>query len=384
MKNYKLENVLSHRQEGLSWRQIGQIYAEDGEDASVIGERIRGAFRKYRSKAQTHTARGDYSSTRELFDANDLTPDALMERHGFDPTLFELVDSSAYLTDKGVRSRIKVVPRTLPIAEEAFVEAVREAGESLVLPPKAPVSDTAQGTLIVPLFDLHYGKMPTYDAQGADIDTWLRLMAHTACSLSEHYRRCVVLIGQDLFNADTYQLTTTKGTRVRQYMSAEESFKRGFHAMMAFISSVYSVFGEVEVVFTYGNHDRLLGYASAIALEALFGKLMAFTVETAPRVYRLYDNVLVGVTHGSDLVSLSGLMAHEARTLWGQAQDRIWVTGHYHHLTVDEKEGMTIIGVPSPSLQDDWHRDKGYIAQPRGCLIGLSPAGLNEIKMVGA
>lgn len=382
MKSYKLENILSHREQGLSWRDIGRIYAEEGEEPSVIGERIRGTFRKYRSKTQRCDAKGDYTSSRELFDATDLTPDALLERHGYDPTLFTLVDSTAYLTETGVRSRIRVTPRLEPFATESFVEAIRDASKGLPSIIRPEHVESASGTILVPLYDLHYGKAPSDTAKGLSIGQWLDNMTKTLTDKRDEYKRCVILIGQDLFNVDTYNMTTTKGTQQRQFTPPEEMFKDGFKAMLDFIRQALESYRDVEVIFTYGNHDRLLGYAAAVALEEIFKSDALFVVETSPRIYRVYDGVCVGITHGADIKRLGNLMAHEAPMLWATAHERIWVTGHYHQLTVSEEDGITHIGVPSPSLQDDWHRDHGYIARPRGCVIGLKGGELSEIRMV--
>ena len=379
MKEYNLNNILSHRNNGLSWRQIGAIYAEEGEDPGIIGERIRGNYRKYRSKLVTKHENADMTSVRELNDALDLTPEALLERHGFDPDLFELVDSSAYLSDKGVRTRIKVRERVEPHVEEAFLTAVRElSGEHEPL----PVPEHKKGTLIVPLFDLHFGKNTV--AGGMSPDMWLGAVLANIEHRMNDYDRCLVLIGQDMFNVDTYRLTTTKGTPMRQWTSAEQMYEMGFFALLRFLEELYKLFPGMKVSYTYGNHDRILGYTLAVGLREVFRGRVEFTVTSGPRYYTYTDHTLIGVTHGDDLVSYSGVMATEASDLWSMARERIWIKGHLHHLTVEEKEGMTIIGVPSPSLQDEWHRDKGYLAIPRGVLIGIAGGHLKEIITVGS
>ena len=379
MKEYNLNNILSHRNNGLSWRQIGAIYAEEGEDPGIIGERIRGNYRKYRSKLVTKHENADMTSVRELNDALDLTPEALLERHGFDPDLFELVDSSAYLSDKGVRTRIKVRERVEPHVEEAFLTAVRELnGEHEPL----PVPEHKKGTLIVPLFDLHFGKNTV--AGGMSPDMWLGAVLANIEHRMNDYDRCLVLIGQDMFNVDTYRLTTTKGTPMRQWTSAEQMYEMGFFALLRFLEELYKLFPGMKVSYTYGNHDRILGYTLAVGLREVFRGRVEFTVTSGPRYYTYTDHTLIGVTHGDDLVSYSGVMATEASDLWSMARERIWIKGHLHHLTVEEKEGMTIIGVPSPSLQDEWHRDKGYLAIPRGVLIGIAGGHLKEIITVGS
>ena len=379
MKEYNLNNILSHREQGLSWRQIGAIYAEEGEDSGIIGERIRGNYRKYRSKLVTKHENQDVTSVREMNDAIDLTPEALLERHGFDPDLFELVDSSAYLSDKGVRTRIKVRERIQPWVEEAFVNAVRRVnGEHESL----PCPEHKKGTLIVPLFDLHFGKSTVQG--GMSPDMWLGAVLANIQHRKADYDNCIVLIGQDTFNVDTYRLTTTKGTPMRQWTSAEQMYEMGFFAIMHFLEGLYKEFPNLKVTYTHGNHDRILGYTLAVGLREVFRGRIEFTVTSSPRYYTYVDHTLIGVTHGDDLVSYSGVMATEASDLWSMARERIWIKGHLHHLTVEEKEGMTIIGVPSPSLQDEWHRDKGYLAVPRGVLIGIGNGHLKEIITVGS
>ena len=381
MIDFDMNDVLRRRTAGESWRTIGASYAEAGENPAVIGERIRGRYRLARSAGLIRSADGTEVSVNTVADAIDYTPEELLRIHGYDPERFELVDSSAYTTDTGVRTRIKVRERLIPSVATAFIEAVKNASEdfNLMTPPE---KTHTLGTLIIPLFDIHFGKNTV--GSGMDPRMWLMSMLAHVDYLKKAYDTAIILIGQDTFNADTYRLTTTKGTPMRQYQSAEKMYEEGFEAILAFIRGVNALIPNVEVIYTYGNHDRLLGYTMAVGLRAAFEDKIPVRVYDKPRVYFTANNVLVGVTHGDDLVSLSGVMASEARDLWSFTDEKVWIKGHLHHLSVDEKDGVTVIGVPSPSIQDEWHRDKGYLAHPRGCLIGLTHGHLKEIVTVGA
>jgi hypothetical protein len=134
----------------------------------------------------------------------------------------------------------------------------------------------------------------------------------------------------------------------------------------------------VELVLMQGNHDRMLGLALLLYLDALYRDTPGVTVcnDRSPRVYTTYGKNLIGFSHGDGVRKTSDLashMANEASEFWHECTDRTIYTGNYHY---EETETYTPLSVtrrqlPSLSGPDRWHNLKGHVNAPKGMPLYL-------------
>ena len=71
--------------------------------------------------------------------------------------------------------------------------------------------------------------------------------------------------------------------------------------------------------------------------------------------------MLIGFTHGLvKAEQLPGIMATDRPEDWGQTEERVWITGHVHHLSRKEYPGCTVETLRTIASRDAWHAGKGY------------------------
>ena len=105
-------------------------------------------------------------------------------------------------------------------------------------------------------------------------------------------------------------------------------------------------------------------------LEAAYkdAKDVNVIVNAEPRQYVTYGNTLLGFTHGDkvNLNNLPSIMSIEQREAWGLTKNHVWFHGHLHHLKVSDKNGATVIQLPSLAGHDRYHTRSGYVMERKG------------------
>lgn len=371
---------MTFRDRGLSWREIGAFYTEGEEDSLVIGERIRSQYRRWKKKGinrQSEHRSNENLKTSICGVDRVLSDDELLKAHGYNPDRWEIVDSSTSINSRGAVSRVRVAPKKPDIS----VESIRTLFDTVkpVTIVKSPSTCVRKGYLVVPLFDMHYGKT-SVDENDKSLEYFEEMLCTRITELASNYSNIIFLIGQDMFNMDSIKNTTTLGTQLDASESFYNCYKKGYDFLCRLFALSINMYDEVFSLYTAGNHDRTVGYAMAVGLSNMFPQIK-HSIATSSRTYFTIDEyTLVGVTHGENLVNISGVMANERAMDWGMTKEHIWIIGHKHNLRVEEKEGMTIYNVPSPSVTDYWHDSRGYQSKQRMVMLGID-GGVKNIYL---
>jgi hypothetical protein len=71
---------------------------------------------------------------------------------------------------------------------------------------------------------------------------------------------------------------------------------------------------------------------------------------------------LLADTHGHTTKSekLPLIMAIDQPKMWAETTNRIWRTGHVHHLTEKEYGGCSVLTYRTLAPKDSWHAASGY------------------------
>lgn len=371
---------------GMTWNEIGIKLAEteDG-DAYHLSERARKQL--YRRRTVTNLANGAKSSTvvepyssidvEQLNDDNDL-----LRLHGYDPSKWELVDSSCTIHNDKVNTRVKVKPK--PYGDIDLVKLQDAIFKSIENTPTIEVhhdTDTSN-VLFVNMFDLHYGrKYREMNHINTTLDALLVID-----NIVEHYKgkpllRIELPIGQDIFNSDNATNSTTKGTPQTNSLEWYEMYSKGVALVVQIIAKL-SVLAPVTIRYSMGNHDAVLGYTLVQALALKYEHRTDVNVDTTFE-YRQYvelPNVLIGISHGNEEKNLTQLMQSEAREAWGRCEHHIWFSGHFHHLESIDKDGIIWFKCPSLAFVDNYHDIKGFTVAERMCACFLiDTTGIKEI-----
>ena len=240
--------------------------------------------------------------------------------------------------------------------------------------------------------DVHLGKLAhaaetgwqNYDSKIAATDYRAAtdaLLARAPAGTEE----ILIVLGNDQFNADNAQSTTTGGTPQDCDGRFPKIYRLGVDLSVEAIQKAASI-APVRVVIVPGNHDHLTAWHLGEVLRAYFrhNKYITIENEPTPRKYVQYGVNLLGFCHGdrgTELKNLPNLMARERRDIWNQIRFAEWHIGHWHSLKLQEIVGTVIRTLSALCPPDHWHGENGYVGSRQGAQ-GFSwhkTRGLQEI-----
>lgn len=147
-----------------------------------------------------------------------------------------------------------------------------------------------------------------------------------------------------------------------------------------------SVLAPVKVIGVEGNHAKDEEFAMFQVIAARFFNNERISVENGPssRKYYVFGTNCIGFTHGNEEKErLFGLMQIEQPLNWANTTNHMWLTGHLHHLSVEEKNGVENWSIPALCGNDSWTYKKGYSSKKRtvGFILD-SENGLEEVHFI--
>jgi hypothetical protein len=233
-------------------------------------------------------------------------------------------------------------------------------------------------------FDIHFGKHAwgketgnDYDIEIAEADTLKCVDEHIQRAKQFNIEKFLLVIGNDFFNVDNPNNTTTAGTIQQEDTRWKKTFKRGRELIVKIIDRLRLI-APVDILVIPGNHDSTKTYFMGDALECWYHSTPGVNINNDPptRKYYSYGKCLIGFAHGKDenINNLPTTMAIEKPVLFANAKFREWHTGDKHHrkvqstklpITVDETQGVTVRILRSISPADGWHFDKTFIGSLR-------------------
>lgn len=254
------------------------------------------------------------------------------------------------------------------------------------IPPTYKFLEEENNLLEICIFDLHIGKLAWHGETGEDYDVKiaskrfmdaLQLLLYRASCFT--YNKIIFPVGNDFFNSDTMDNTTTKGTPQDEDLRWQKTFKVGTRLLVDGINLLKQAGLPIEVVVIPGNHDFERSYYMGSYLEAWFNGDSQVTIDNdaSPRKYKKFGEVLLGYTHGGEEkeASLPLIMASDIKSkpLWSITKFHEWHLGHIHRkknmkYTVLDKGnplvedlGVTIRYLSSLTGTEEWHHKKGFI-----------------------
>lgn len=261
----------------------------------------------------------------------------------------------------------------------AQVDAIRDILANW-RPAKATraVSGAKDGVLVeIDHSDVHFGKLCYQAVRGEDYDTEAEAGRFVDANTrllerldGERVERFLVPIGNDFFQADSWALTTTKGTRVSSKECQAQVFVTGFTAFEASISHMLEI-APVELVWVPGNHDANVSWHLYFALSKRFEttKHLTAKIDLWPRrQYYEWGHSVVAFQHGEKMKPIK--MAQVAATEfpnWSRKRFREIHCGHRHtryeteFTGVSEYSGVMVRYLHALSCDDLWHYEQGFV-----------------------
>lgn len=242
------------------------------------------------------------------------------------------------------------------------------------------------------LADFHIGKLCWAEETGHnyDIKTAIGIFRdainYKIAQLKKYpVEKILFPVGNDFFQVDNLQNTTTAGTQQDVDSRYGKMFREGTKLIIESIERLREI-APVDVLITPGNHDKLSIFFLGEILEIYYQNNENVNVDTSllPRKYYKYGKNLLGFTHGNDikLADLPMIMAVESPKWWGETKYRFVKCGHFHHqkMILNEVSGIIVEIMPSLSGTDSWHKNKGYTGNIRSAVTAIYD---KEMGLVG-
>ena len=242
--------------------------------------------------------------------------------------------------------------------------------------------------LEVSIFDLHLGKLGWAGETGENFDSKIASKRFMYAIKTLIYRakgfnlsKVLFLVGQDFFNSDNKENTTSNGTPQDEDLRWQKTFNVGCRLLVDGITLLKELGVPVEVLVVPGNHDFERSFYVGKFLEGWFNNDYQVVVNNgaSPRKYFVHGEVLLGFTHGRDEKqdSLPLLMASdkESKPHWSNTTYHEWHLGHVHrkrnfkytvldkNKIIDEDLGVTVRYLSSLTGTEEWHHKKGFVGQ---------------------
>ena len=212
-----------------------------------------------------------------------------------------------------------------------------------------------EDTLLLNIADLHLNKLSEdYNVKIAR-NRYIEALRHIV--KNSEANNCIFIVGEDFFNVDTLNKTTTRGTPQDTEVDIYSMFDIGLNLMIESIKYLSEVFYDVKVILIQGNHVN---------------KTVSIDTEPIKRKYINVGNSLIGLGHldSESKEQKKFLMQNEVKEKYGESKYNYFVSGHFHNYSVEEIGGISYIRLPSLSGNDNWHNSMGYVTQIRGA-VGL-------------
>ena len=355
-----LEVKLGH----LRWDDAAKKFNEEtGEHIS--GETLRCRYRRIKNKPQiqkqneayeTHNSDGTVEICKQvIFDANtSKDPQAILEMFGYDDS-WEIISWTfgkweTAIKDEGIQEqctfRAKIRPKVQEITAEENEEIVKRIVENIKpikLPKSKPSKDVDKDKmLMLTIADLHLGRYCNKRDTGVDynLDKAKMYFNYIIDELIKwqdmlHAGTLLYTIGNDYFNYDNVNGTTSKGTPLNSSCTYREMYEEGLNLQIQALYKIKSLckFTKVVVQMVQGNHDEILDYTMYLTLKKLFetDDLFEFSDDYKPIQKYEFGNNLIVQQHGDiNPKQLIGRMPVIFGKEWSNHDYRYFISNHKH------------------------------------------------------
>ncbi len=319
----------------------------------------------------------------------------VLRAHGFDPAEWSIVNLISNLWEglqKGgatttamYQSKLTVKPKTenKNITKEDVATWYSELGLKKSLSSKIQVSKTNyERILLLPLADFHFGNGTLFEHVDNIISTVVNKLA------TGDYDEVWIVNIEDLLHFDGYDGQTTAGTQVGARGKIYQAWKNAVQEVIQIISAIRE-HTNVKFISVSGNHDRVNSFTAANAVALYFNDYddVEFDVEFEERKYLRYGNSVLGFAHGDiPNKTMQTVIQREARELYGETTFAYMFFGHLHHIVHQDKDGVIMYQLPSPTPTDEWHTQKAYTGNWKGTQLFTLNAefGVEEITYIPA
>ena len=272
------------------------------------------------------------------------------------------------LTDQWARETAKALAEDLPVLDPIV---------------RTDTSPVREALVVIPFGDPHLGLHAWAEETGADYD--LKIAERDLCEAVGHLvsasapsSECLIANLGDFFHADNMDAETWRSKhRLDVDTRWAKVLRVGVKAMRQCIEAAAKRHGKVTVINAIGNHDDHTAIFLSICLSHLYEDNPRIEIIDSPTVkhYYRYRSNLIGVHHGHTIkmADLPFQMATDRPQDWAETEHRMWLTGHIHHDSRKEINGVIVESYRTLAARDAWAAGRGYISGRDMKAIVLDP-----------
>ena len=273
-----------------------------------------------------------------------------------------------------VKCRLKRVERF----DQAFIEDIFSNLKSPEKFTASKIADTGHYMLKVNMHDLHFGKLCWQPESGENYDSKIarKRFMQAIHTFVEHAKSFSIKevwfpIGNDFFNSDGIEMSTTAGTDQHDDGRWQKTYLEGCQLLIDGIDYIRERIAPVKLYNVGGNHDLQKSYYATLHLAAYYRMCPGVTIDISPAKHKAYKFGSVGImdTHG-DRIKRQELMNDFMvlfPDIWCKTKFREVHIGHLHHEVTTEVKGGKIRVMPSMSGTDSYHFNSGYVGTLAQC-----------------
>lgn len=317
-----------------------------------------------------------------LRDGENITPENVLEAHGMDPSLWEVLSckSNFYQQQRKGGTVLNLYQSKIsakPISDAISLEDVKEHFNKLqaTYKPyhKCGHYDGGKYLYEINIADLHLGRFASVAETGDFLNTNIARqrfyeVIDRECerieALGDEVEKILFVWTNDFFNSDGISKATTGGTPQDTDKKWQELYLAGVEMLVKAIDKLSS-YAPVKTFYIASNHSRQTDFYAICYLNAWFRNYdnVEIDVDPSPRYYERYGVNLIGFAHSyyEKKQNLPHLMQIERPKDWGDTKYREYHLAHYHSEKVEEKGGIIFRWLPSVTGADTWSLECGYI-----------------------
>lgn len=308
--------------------------------------------------------------------------DNTVARAGFDPEAglahkapagFSIDRVSSFLDEDGKVSRQWVIANR---DKEDQFNAMKEAWTEVCVDiPKIELTPAPKGTMQDLLCDYtigdnHTGLYAWAEEAGDDwdldksVDILRKAMNHLVYHSPAAETAYILDVG-DFFHADNQSNETShSGNKLDVDGRYAKVLRAGIQCVVDLILLALQKHKKVLYRSVIGNHNEHSAIMMNEAIRQRFYNEPRLEVldKAAHHHYYQFGVNLLADTHGhtAKAEKLPLMMAVDQPEMWASTTNRVWRTGHVHHLSQKEYSGCTVITYRTLAPKDAWHSASGY------------------------
>ena len=402
-----------------TWQDIANMVNKEF-DTNLSSEAVRHRFNRNADESVNHNKPDEYTTeygngiieAQKIVEFNkEIFGDKkkLLMYLGYNPSEWEFVYVTTstwnqHTKEQTTKQLYAVKFKVKPLVKDVGVEDAIEVAKNLIFQEIKPLDltkykiteDLDKNKLMeIPAIELHLGKMAWNGDTGQDYDKniatsrFYHILEQTMeLQDKEKCGTALITIGNDFFNSDTVNATTTKGTPQTNDLRWKKMFLIGLKLYTEFLETLRGEFDKIDVRLCSGNHDKMSSFYLYLTLQQYFKNDDKIIFSDNYKDYQCYQfgKCAVFFGHGdSNLKRIMQSIPAEFYKEWGSSIYRELHLGHLHkEVVVDDESGMITRRIGSPTGTDQWHYEERFIGstQKHQIFIWDANAGLKSIEYI--